>query len=441
MNVETLAPCKRLLRFEIDVKAVDEAFEATTKEFIKHARLPGFRPGKAPKEMVLRQFDKDIAEDVKRKLIGDAYRQGIKDKNLDVLGYPDIEEVHFERGQALQFVATVEIQPQFELPEYRGLPARREAGGVTDEDVAKAIDILRDQASKFNKVDREAKEGDIVVVNYAGTCEGKPLAELAPTAKSLGEQRGFWIEVKPTSFIPGFAMQLAGAKAGDHRSITVDFPQEAVSAPLAGKKGNYEVDVVEVREKALPDLDEAFAKSLGAESVEALRDGVRRDLQNEFNQRQKRSIRNQIATALLSRVDFGLPESVVAEETRQQVYQMVEENQRRGVPKEAIEAQKEQVYAHAQNIARDRVKTGFILRRIADREGIRAETHEVTARIAVLAQANEMAPQKYAQELEKNGRLGEVYHLVVTEKVMNFLHENARIEEVPREPAKPEGSS
>ena len=439
MNVETLAPCKRLLRFELDVKAVDEAFEAATRDFIKHARLPGFRPGKAPKEMVLKQFEKDIAEDVKRKLIGDAYRQGIKDKNLEVLGYPDIEEIHFERGQALQFAATVEIKPEFELPEYRGLPARRETGGVTDDDVAKAIDILREQASKFNKVDREAREGDIVVVNYAGKCEGKPLAELAPTAKSLGEQKGFWIEVKPTSFIPGFAMQLVGAKAGDRRSVTVDFPQESVSAPLAGKKGDYEVEVVEVKEKELPALDETFAKGLGAEGVEALRDGVRRDLQNEFNQRQKRNIRNQIAAALLSRVDFGLPESLLAEETRQQVYQLVEDNQRRGVPKEAIEAQKEQVYALAQNIARDRIKTGFLLRRIADREGIRAETHEVTARISVLAQANDMAPQKYAQELEKSGRLGEVYHLVITEKVMNFLHENARIEDVPREQAGPAG--
>src|SRR5262245_19668606 len=179
MNVETLAPCKRLLRFEIDANAVEAAFEATTREFIKHARLPGFRPGKAPKEMVLKQFEKDIAEDVKRKLIGDAYRQGIKDKNLDVLGYPDIEEIHFERGQALQFAATVEIRPEFELPEYRDLPAKRETGGVTDEDVSKAVDILRDQASKFNKVDREAREKDIVVVHYTGKCEGKPLTELA----------------------------------------------------------------------------------------------------------------------------------------------------------------------------------------------------------------------------------------------------------------------
>jgi trigger factor len=219
--------------------------------------------------------------------------------------------------------------------------------------------------------------------------------------------------------------------------VTVDFPSESVSAPLAGKKGDYEVDVVEVKEKELPALDEEFAKGLGADSVEKLRVGVRQDLQNEFNQRQKRSIRNQITAALLSRVDFGLPETVLAEETRQQVYQLVEENQRRGVPKEAIEAQKEQVYAVAQNISRDRVKIGFLVRRIAEREGIRAEQHEITARIAILAGANNMAPQKFAQELEKNGRLGDVLHLIISEKVMNFLHENARIEDVPREQAAP----
>ena len=182
VNVETLAPCKRLLRFEVETKAVEAAFETATKDFMKHAKLPGFRPGKAPKEMVARQYEKDIAEEVKRKLIGDAYRQGVKDQNLQVLGYPDIEEIHFERGQALQFAATVEIQPEFQLPDYRGLPAQRETGGVTEADVAGAMDILRERASSFSKVERAVQSGDFVVVNYTGTCDGKPLTEIAPTA-------------------------------------------------------------------------------------------------------------------------------------------------------------------------------------------------------------------------------------------------------------------
>ena len=235
VNVENLTACKRLLRFEVEVKEVDEAFDSTTKDFTKQAKLPGFRPGKAPRDMVVRQYEKDIAKEVKRKLIGDAYRKGIKDQNLTVLGYPDIEEIHFQRGQTLQFAATVEVQPDFTLPEYRGLPAKRESGGVTDEDVARAIEALRERSSGFNIVDRAVQAGDFVVVTYTGTCEGRPLTELAPTARGLTEQKNFWIEVKPDSFVPGFAMQLIGAKAGERRTVTVDFPTEFVSAPLASE--------------------------------------------------------------------------------------------------------------------------------------------------------------------------------------------------------------
>jgi trigger factor len=166
VTVENLAPCKKLVRFEVDVKAVDEAFGVVTKDFMKHAKLPGFRPGKAPEAMVTKQYSKDIEEEVKRKLIGDAYRQGVKDHKFNVVGYPDIEEIQFNRGQALQFAATIEINPEFELPEYRGLPAKRETAVVTDEDVTKAIDALRGQAADFKKVDREVKEGDYIVVNY-----------------------------------------------------------------------------------------------------------------------------------------------------------------------------------------------------------------------------------------------------------------------------------
>ncbi|MEY2408819.1 MAG: trigger factor [Verrucomicrobiota bacterium] len=431
VNVENLTACKRLLRFEVDVTAVDAAFESTTKDFAKQAKLPGFRPGKAPKEMVARQFEKDIAEEVKRHLIGEAYRQGIKDQNLQVLGYPDIEEIHFERGQALQFAATVEIQPDFQLPEYRGLPARRESGGVTDPDVAKAIDALRERLSQFNTVERAVQAGDYVVVSYTGTCEGRPLTELAPTARGLTEQKNFWIEVKPESFIPGFAMQLVGAKAGDKRTVNIDFPTEFVSAPLAGKKGVYEVELIEVKEKVLPPLDDAFAQSYGADTVDRLQTGVRSDLQNEYNLTQKRSIRDQLVKELLTRVDFELPETTLQMETRNIVYEMVNENQQRGIAKELIEAEKDKIYSAAQGIARNRVKVGFLIQRIAEREGIRADQQEINARIAVLAASNKMAPLKFSQEMEKQGRLSEIYQQLIHEKVMTFLHENAKIEDVP----------
>src|SRR6185436_13636480 len=145
-----------------------------TKDFKKQANLPGFRPGKAPKELVLKKYEKDIQDEVKRKLIGDSYRKAIEEKKIDVLGYPDIEEIQFGRGQALQFAATVETEPEFQLPEYKGLPLKRDNKTVTDEDMERAINMLREQQTKFETVTRELRTGDVAVVNYTGTSDGQP---------------------------------------------------------------------------------------------------------------------------------------------------------------------------------------------------------------------------------------------------------------------------
>jgi len=280
ITVENLAPCKKLLRVEVDAKAVDEAFDAVTKDFQKQASLPGFRPGKAPRNLVLKKYEPDIKAEVKRKLIGDSYRKALDEKKIAVIGYPDIEEIQFGRGQTLQFAATIETAPEFQLPEYKGLPAKREAKSVTVADVDRAIELLARQHPKFETVARELRSGDIAVVNYTGTCDGKPITDTAPTAKGLTEQKNFWVDAAPDSFIPGFADQIIGAKAGDKRTVNVDFPADFVTKQLAGKKGVYEVEVVEVKEKVLPPIDDAFAKKYDAENLPKLREVVQRDLEN-----------------------------------------------------------------------------------------------------------------------------------------------------------------
>ena len=325
------------MRVEIEAQKVDETFDAVTKDFRREAKLPGFRPGKAPREMVLRMYEKDIQEETKRKLISEAYRKAVEEQKLDVLGHPDIEEIQFSRGQPLQFAATIETAPEFELPEYKGLPVRRELRTVSEADVERALNLLREQRVSFKTVERPLAAGDIAVVNFTGTCEGKPITEIAPTAKGLTEQKSFWVEAKPGSFIPGFADQLMGAKAGDKRTVNVDFPADFVTPQLAGKKGSYEVEVVEVKEKVLPPLDEELAKAYGAESLEKLQAGVRRDLENELKFKQEKGIRNDLVRALLGRVNFELPETAVAQETRNVVYDLVRENAKRGVPRDVIE--------------------------------------------------------------------------------------------------------
>ena len=290
VSVENLAPCKKLVRVELDAAAVDAAFDAITKDFQKQAVLPGFRPGKAPRDMVVKKYGAEIKEEAKRKLIGDNYRKAIDEQKIQVVGYPDIEEVQFERGQALQFTATVETAPEFQLPEYKGLPAQLETKVVTDEDVARALEMLRGQHAKFETVARPLAGGDIAVVNYTGTCEGKPITELAPTAKGLTEQKNFWVETTDGTFIPGFAAQLTGAQAGEKRTVNVDFPADFVTPQLQGKKGVYEVELVEVKEKQLPSLDDELAKKYGAENIEKLKEGVRKDLENELKHSQSRRV-------------------------------------------------------------------------------------------------------------------------------------------------------
>ncbi|MEI6391624.1 MAG: trigger factor [Verrucomicrobiota bacterium] len=431
VTVENLAPCKKLVRLEIDVQKVDETFETVTKDFQKQAKLPGFRPGKAPREMVMRKHEKDIQDEVKRKLMSEAYRKAIEEQKLDVLGQPDIEEIQFGRGQALQFAATIETAPEFELPEYKGLVAKREVRAVAEEDVERALTVLREQRVAFKMVDRTLQTGDIAVVNYTGTCEGKPITELAPTAKGLTEKTNFWVEAISNSFIPGFADQLLGAKAGDKRTVNVDFPADFVTPQIAGKKGVYEVEVVEVKEKVLPVLDDELAKAYGAESLEKLRAGVRRDLENELDFKQRKAIRGQLVRTLLDRVNFDLPASAVAQETRNVVYNIVQENSKRGISRDLIEQQKEQIYSAATDGAKERVKVAFLLQKIAEKEDIKVAQEEIAQRVQHLAGLYQIPADKFLKDLQKRNGLIDIYDQIMNERVIDFIQQNAKIEDVP----------
>ena len=436
ITVENLAPCKKLLWVELDAKAVDETFDAVTKDFQKQASLPGFRPGKAPRAMVLKKFEADIKDEVKRKLIGDSYRKALDEKKIAVIGYPDIEEIQFGRGQALQFAATIETAPEFQLPEYKGLPAKREAKSVTGADVDRAIELLARQHTKFETVARELRRGDVAVVNYTGTCDGKPITDTAPTAKGLTEQKNFWVDAAPDSFIPGFADQIIGAKAGDKRTVNVDFPADFVTKQLAGKKGAFAVEVVEVKEKVMPPIDDAFAKKYDAENLAKLREGVHRDLENELKYSQAKAVRGQIIRALLTATNFDLPETAVAHETRTVVYDIVRENTQRGVARDLIEKQKDEIYSAATQSAKERVKLSFLIQRIAEKEGIQVSQDEVLKRVQSLAMAYQIPLEKFLKDLQKRNGVVELYDQIAHEKVLAFLEQNAKIEEVPAVAAK-----
>jgi trigger factor len=434
VTVEDLGPCKKLLRIEVEPEKVEATFLEISGGFQREARLPGFRPGKAPKEMVIKKYEKEISDEVKQKLLSEGFRKAVKDNEFTVVGRPDVEEVQFERGKTLQFAITAEISPKFELPEYKGLPALRDNARVSEEDMERALQLLADQRTEYKTVARELKTGDVAVINYTGACDGKPLTDTAPTARGLTEKKNFWVTVDATSFIPGFGNQLAGMKAGDKRTITVDFPADFATPQLAGKTGVYEVELVEAKEKVAPAIDDAFAKAFGAENVDKLREGVRADLQNELNTKQSRAIRNQVAQSLLDKIQVALPESLVEQETQALVYRIVHDNTQRGTPKEAIDAQADQIYATAKTAAQQRVKANLVFQRVAEKEGVRVEQMDLLRRLQELATQYKVTADKLYKDMQKNGRIEELAQQILSEKVVDLLVQFARIEDAPAAP-------
>ncbi len=437
MNItfETDAPCNKVMRVEVDTQTVEGAFNRVTTAFQQRARLPGFRPGKTPRSLIEKNFGREIEPEVINALVEESFKKVVDEHKLWIIGSPKVEKLQFERGKDFQYRATFETAPKFELPEYKGLPAKRERRTATDADLERALNVLRERQASFNDVERPAATGDIVVVNYTGTSEGKPLTEFAPTARGLTQQENFWMEIKAGHFIPGFTEQLAGGSKGEKRTVQVEFPQDFVAPQLAGKQGVYDVEIVQVKEKILPELTEEFAKLWNAESLEKLREGVRRDLDNELTLNTRRSIRNQVVEELGRLIQIELPESMVQNATAQVVYDIVHENQQRGLSNEQIDASKDEIYGHASTAAKEKVKLSLILKRIAAQESIKVTDEDMGARIYQMAQQARVKPDDLVKDLRKRDQLPGIHEQLLLTKVVDFLEQNAKIEDVTPAPA------
>lgn len=386
---------------------------------------------------MVRNYDSRITDEARRKLSEDSFREAAQQERLRVIVTLGSEELSFGRGQPFSFAVTLEHAPEFSLPNYKNLAVRRELSAVTEADVARATNILREQRVKYSDVERPAASGDVVVVNYRGTCEGKPITDLNPTAIGLTHKENFWLLIGEGSFIPGFTEQLIGAVAGETRTVTLTFPSDFVISEAAGKPGSFEVQILGVKQKDLPVVDEAFAREFGLESLDQLDTALRNDLRRELDDRMRRQVRDQLLQQLLAQVHFDLPESVVASETRSLVYNVVQENQKRGISPEIIETKKDEIYANAQTTARDRVKAGFILNRIAEAEQIKVEEREMSQRIVAIAQQNNVSPDKMVKLMQERNAFPGLQQEILTGKVLDLIELHARMEDMPAPLAAP----
>ena len=434
VTITDLSPCKKQLRIEIDAETVNAKFDAVAKDFRRHANLPGFRPGKAPLANVMRSYGDKIGEEAKRTLMSDSYSKALKENDLRPVIMPEVEELQFGHGKPFQYLATLEVIPAFELPEYNGIEVEKERRTVSDADVAKALDTLREQRVSYADVDRSAGEDDFIVVNFTGTIDDKPITDLVKVARGLTEQKNFWLHTKQNPLIPGIVEALIGSGKDDKKTVTVTIPDDFIYEELIGKEAKYEIEIVQVKEKFLPELDDAFAKGFGAESMDKLREGVENDLKNELEYSLKKSIRNQCVDKLLSAVNCDLPETIVNEATRAAVHNIVQQNHQRGVGKDIIEENKDRIYANAKADAEVRVRANYILSRIAEKEGIKVTDQELSRQIAAIAAQQKIKPQKLAQQLKDNGTLYQVQEEIMNGKVIDLLEEKAKVTEIDPKP-------
>jgi len=434
VTITDLSPCKKQLRIEIDAETVNAKFDAVAKDFRRHAHLPGFRQGKAPLANVMRSYGDKIGEEAKRTLMSDSYAKALKENELRPVIMPEVEELQFGHGKPFQYLATLEVTPAFEMPEYIGIEVEKERHSVNDADIAKALDTLREQRVSYADMDRPVVEDDFIVVNFTGTIDDKPITDLIKVARGLTEQKNFWLHKTQNPLIPGTVEALIGSSKGDKKTVTVTIPDDFVYEEIVGKEAKYEIEVVQVKEKSLPELDDKFAKGFGAESMDKLREGVENDLKNELEYSKKKSIRNQCVDKLLGAVNCDLPETIVNEATRAAVHNIVQQNHQRGVGKEIIEENKDKIYANAKTDAEVRVKANYILSKIAEKEGIKVTDQELSRQVAAMAAQQKVKPQKLAQQLKDNGTIYQVQEEIMNAKVIDLLEEKAKVTEIDPKP-------
>ena len=441
VTITDLSPCKKQLRIEIDAETVNAKFDSVAKDFRRHAHLPGFRPGKAPLANVMRSYGDKIGEEAKRTLMSDSYSKALKENGLRPVIMPEVEELQFGHGKPFQYLATLEVTPAFELPEYNGLEVDKERRTVTGADIDKALDTLREQRVSYTDVDRPAGEDDFIVVNFTGTIDDKPITDLVKVARGLTEQKNYWLNAKHNPLIPGIVEALIGSGKDDKKTVTVTIPNDFIYEELVGKEAKYEIEVVQVKEKSLPELDDKFAKGFGAESMDKLREGVENDLKNELEYSLKKSVRNQCVDKLLDAVNCDLPETIVNEATRLGVHNIVQQNHQRGVGKEVIDENKDRIYANAKADAEVRVKANYILSKIAEKEGIKVTDQELSRQVAAMATQQKVKPQKLAQQLKENGTIYQVQEEILNAKVIDLLEEKAKVTEIDPKPDEEHGHS
>ncbi|MGC3988681.1 MAG: trigger factor [Chthoniobacteraceae bacterium] len=434
VQVESLPNCITTVRVEVPADKVAETRETITKDYLKAARIPGYRPGKAPRGVIEAKFKKQIREDLEKQLLQESTREVIKERKLRVLTVSEVEDVEITPENAMHFTATLVTAPEFELPEYKGIAVQVPSEEVTEDDIVKALTNLQDQYSDFNDAEpRALVADDFAVIDYTGTADGKPIHEVYPLAgKQLTSGEDFWIRLTPEAFLPGFSEKLAGANVGETREFQLEVPADFPVEAMRGSKLDYKVTIKGIKDKVTPELNDEFAAKLApGKTLEDVRGIVKTELERQKKMDVERAKRDQIMQGLLSKIECELPQNLVRYETQRMVNELVKENQSRGVADEVLKENEQNLVGAASQGAKEKIKGQFVLLRVAEKENLTVTREEFQQRIGMMAMRYQMTPEKLIKELQKNNSLDQVHEEILTGKALDFLVANASVETQP----------
>jgi trigger factor len=433
------------LQIELPPDEVSKEWDAIANSFARFAKIPGYRPGKAPRAVVDKRFRKEIQEELTKKLVSKSYHEAIEQEQLRVASLTNIEDIQFGEDKSMRFRATVVTAPEFELPEYKNIPVHLPDVKVSDAEVEQAIERLRDQSADFVDVTgRGLQMGDFAVLDFDGSVDTKPISEIAPEAsKNLQGGKKFWLHLAPDNFLPKFCEQLIGQEPGETRLVIVNFPDDFALKELAGKKADYAVTLREIKEKVLPPVDDALAaKLVPGKTLVELRQMIEHDVEHAKEHDVERAKEAQIMKYLHERIRFELPPALLQNETRRALAELVQRNRERGVTDEMLKEKEKELIEAAAGLAAHRLKTNFILHRIAEREKIQVTKEDVDGRIRQEAARYEVSPEKMREDLRQQDALGDVAEQILLGKTLDFLKAKANVSvEQTEEPADVEEKS
>ena len=427
---EKIEDNKVKMEIEVPEDKVEEALSQAYKKVVKDVNLPGFRKGKVPRKVLEARFGPEIFyEDAAQILVPEGYREALEEESeIEPIDEPDIDVVQLEKGKPFIFTATVEVKPEVELGEYKGVPVEVEKEEIGEEDVERYIEGLRDQHSRLVVVedeDVEVQEGDMVLLDFKGYLDGEPFEG--------GEAQDYSLEIGSGSLIEGFEEQLKGAKVGEEKEVTVTFPEEYQEESLAGKEAVFEVNVKEIKRKELPELNDDFAREVSEfDTFEEYRNDVFRKLQEEAENRNRTRLENTVIEEVSNRAELEIPDVLVEKEIDRIMSEMEQRISMQGINMdqflEISGKTREELRSNYREEAVKRVKGNLVLDAIIKKEGFEVQESEIEEKLQEMAEAYNDDPERIRDILQKQGRMDMLKEESRMRKVIDFLVENAEVQ-------------